>query len=314
MASGYTVSGLSTYIEQNKDVLIKNVVLGLAKGDTIANCAKQLGVKTKEMLNYLNVSPVLQDGRGCGFTPSGSTVLSEREISVGTFKVNDQWCPDDLLGKYAEYLVKIGANPNAENLPFEAEISSQISEGIDEQLEKLVWQGSKAGGDLIDGFLTIAAGADSASTITITGATTSADTAPVYAAIKKVVLAIPENLQDKAVIFVAPALYRAYIQELVEKNYFHYDPANGAPKEMFFPGTSMKVHNTIGMAGVRDKIYATVWENMVYGTDLMNDSEDFRFWFSDDADLHRLKVKFNAGVATYFPDAVVLYDDSANIA
>ena len=302
MASGYTVSGLSAYIEQNKDVLVKSVVLGLAKGDTIANCAKQLGVKSKEKLNYLNVDPALQSGEGCGFSASGSTVFTEREIEAARMKVNDQWCPDDLIGKFAEYQVRIGANGNAETLPFEEEIANGIAEKIDEKLEKLVWQGSKSGGDLIDGFLTQALGADSAATINVAIATGTS----IYNAIKKVVLNIPEALADRAVVFVAPAIYRAYIQELVEKNYYHFDPASGEPKDMFFPGTSVKVHNTLGLAGDKRHLYASVWENMVYGTDLMNDKEEFRFWFSDDDDLHKIKVKWNAGVKTYFPDAVVL--------
>ena len=43
----YSVSGLTNYVEVNKDVLIKDIVLGEKYGDTIANLRKQLGVKTK---------------------------------------------------------------------------------------------------------------------------------------------------------------------------------------------------------------------------------------------------------------------------
>lgn len=300
--SGYTVSSLTDYVEQKRDVLIKSVVLGESKGDTIANCRKQLGVKGTERLNYLNVDPALQSGAGCGFNASGSTAFTERDITATRMKINDQFCPDDLIGKFAEYAVRIGANGNAENMPFEQEIAEGIAEKIDEKLEKLVWQGSVSGGDLIDGFLTQALGADSAATVNVSIASGSS----VYDAIKKVVLAIPENLLDKALVFVSPTIYRAYIQELVEKNYYHYDPAFGEPKDMFFPGTSVKVHNTLGLAGDKKHLYASVWENMVYATDLMNDKEEFRLWFSDDADLFRVKVKWNSGVATLYPDSVVL--------
>ena len=300
--SGYTVSALTTYVETEKDVLVRSVVLGAAKGDTIANCRKQLNVKTKDRLNYLNIDPALQNGRGCGFTASGETAFTERDIEVATIKANDEFCPDDLLGKFAEYTVRIGANGNAENLPFEAEIANGIAEKIDEKLEKLVWQGDKSQGDLINGFLTIALGADSAATVNVSIASGTS----VYNAIKKVVLAIPEELLEKAVVCVSPSIYRSYIQELVEKNYYHYDPAFGEPKDMFFPGTSVKVHNTLGLAGDKRHIYASVWDNMVYGTDLMNDKEEFRLWFSDDADMFRYKVKFNSGVTTLYPDAVVL--------
>lgn len=310
MASGYTVSSLTAYVETNKDVLIKGVVLGGVKGDTIQNCAKQLGVKEKERLNFLNVDPVLQDGKGCGFSASGNTDFTEREIECAIIKVNDQWCPDDLLDKFAEYQVRLGANANAENMPFEEEILNGIEEKIAEKMEKLVWQGSKGSGDLIDGFLTQATtGADSGSTSAVTIATGTS----VYDAIGLVVANLPEVIADKAYIFVAPAIYRAYIQDLVKKNYYHYDPANGEPTDMYFPGTNVKVHKTIGLMGDKTHIYANVWENMAYGTDLMNDKEEFRLWFSDDDDLFKLKVKWNAGVKTYFPDVVVVGTASANL-
>lgn len=299
MASGFTVN-LSDYVYENRDLLIKDIVLGFADGDTIRNLTKQLGVKSKEMLNYLNVDPALQNGRGCGFNASGTTEFTEREVETAIIKVNDQWCPDDLLNKYYEYEVRIGANQNAEHLPFEAEIMGGIVRGINKKLEKLVWQGDKSQGDLIDGFLTQALGADSASTITAATANT------IYGAVKNVVLAIPEEIYDKAVVFLAPALYRAYIQELVEKNYFHYDPANGEPVDMFFPGTSIKVHKTMGLEGDKRHIYASTWENMVYATDLLDNKEEVRAWFSDDDDLHKVKIKWNSGVATLFPDAVVV--------
>ncbi len=300
--SGYTVSALTNYVEEKRDVLIKSTVLGSVKGDTIANCRKQFGVKGTMRLNYLNVDPALQSGAGCGFTASGNTEFTERDITVARIKANDQFCPDDLINKFAEYAVRIGADKNAENMPFEQEIAEGIAEKIDEKLEKLVWQGSVGGGDLIDGFLTQALGADSAATVNVSIASGSS----VYNAIKKVLLSIPENLLEKAVICVAPAIYRAYIQELVEKNYFHFNPADGEPKDMFFPGTSVKVHNTLGLAGDKRHIYASVWENMVYGTDLMDDKEEFRLWFSDDDDVFKYKVKWNSGVKTLYPDAVVL--------
>lgn len=309
MASGYTVTNLSAYVEQNKDTLIKGVILGGdLKDATIPHLAKQLGVKSKEMLNYLNVEAVLQNGRGCGFNASGTTELSEREIEVASIKANDQFCPDALLGKYAEYLVKIGANENAANMPFEGEIAGGIATSIEEQIEKLIWKGDKANGDLIDGFLTQALGADSASTIAV-----SAGSGSTYNAIKAVIMAVPERIVDKAVVNVAPAVYRAYIQELVEKNLYHYNPADGAPVEMFFPGTGIKVRNCKGLEGDKRHIYASAWENMVYGTDAMNDKEQFRLWFSDDDDLFKYKVKFNAGVKTYFPDFVVVGTATADL-
>lgn len=296
----YTVSGLTNYVEVNKDTLIKSVVLGSVYGDTIPNMRKQLGIKTSEILNYLDVDPTIQDGTGCGFSAQGKTEFSEREIETIPLKVNDEWCPDDLLGKYAEFLVRYGANANAEDMPFEREILSEIEKNINLKMEKMVWQGDTGLG--FTGLVELAEGADSASTIVVTASTA----ATVYERIKAVVMAIPEEIIDNAVIFVAPALYREFVQEMVEKNYIHFGPDGKVEdKDITFPATDIKIHKTIGLTGSKD-IYASVYENMVYGADLMNDKEEARLWFSDDDDLFKLKIKWNAGVSTLYPDMVVI--------
>ena len=298
----YSVTGLSSYVEVNKNTLIRDVVLGYKLGDTISKMRKQLGVKETERLNYLDVTPVLQNGKGCGFTSAGTTSFSERTISTKVLKVNDQWCADDLLGKYAEFLVKFGADANAEDFPFEREIMNEVGIKLDKQLEKIVWQGDT--GLSITGLVELAEGADSASTINVDFADLSADT--MYKKVKAVIMAIPEELLDDAVVFVSPANFRTLVFELLEQNNFHIEPKEIEAGEFYFPGTTIPVHKTLGLAGVEGKVYASVWDNLVYATDMMNDKEEFRTWFSDDDDVHKLKIKFNMGVTTLYPDAVVL--------
>lgn len=314
---GYTVSGLSAYVETRKDALVKDLVLGGVKGDTIPNLTKQLGIKTKERINYLDVTPAIQDGRGCGFSASGSTVLTNRDLETAIMKVNDSWCNDDLLGKFAEYMVRFGADANAEDgFGFEEEILRQVVGGVNEQMEKLVWQGATSaysGTDLINGFITLAENEDSASTIT--ASTSDATSAvSVYNEIKKVIMLIPEEIIDDAVVFVAPAVYRKFVQEMVEKNYYHYESGKIENNDLIFPGTNIRVHKTIGLTGDLKHIYASTYKNMFYGCDMMNDKEEVRVFFSDDDDVYKVKLKWNAGVMTAFPDEVVLLTSTNNLA
>lgn len=306
--AGYTVSGLTTYVEVNKDVLIKNLVLGLAKGDTIRNCRKQLGIKTKERLNYLDVDPSLQDGSNCGFQASGSTVFSEREIETAQIKAQDQYCDKDMLSKFAEYQVKIAATKDAADMPFEGEIINEVIAKCDEKMEKLVWQGDKGQGDLIDGFATIAAGADSGSTVMVTGASSTS----IYNKVKAVIEAIPEEIIDKAVVFLSPANYRKLGLSLVEDFKYNADLFNSniEGREVYFPGTEVRIHKAMGLKG-SDLIYASAWENMVYGADLENDMEKVRFFYDDNSELFKYSIHWNAGVNTLYPDMVVLGDFSA---
>lgn len=301
MAKGYDISKLAAYVKTNADVILKDVVLSSVEGDSVANMRKQLGVKTKEKLNYLNVTPALQNGKDCGFNASGSTVFSDRDIIVKTIKAQDEYCDRDLLGKFAESLVNIAAGK--ETLPFEAQIVDEVVKGIRKQIEKIVWQGDTTLG--IDGLLKIAdtGGADAASTVKVSIASGT----DIYEAVKAVYMAIPEGLLDKAFIGLSPANFRAFTQSMVEKNYYHYSgPQDANVNEFIFPGSNVKVKSIQGLSGVNDKIYASVWDNLVYGTDLLNDEETVNAWYDPNTELFRYTIRFNAGVSTLFPDEVVL--------
>lgn len=296
---GYEVSGLTDFVKVNQDVLVKSIVLGDVKGDTIPALRKQLGVKTKERLNNLDVNTILQDGSECGFNASGSTNFSEREIETAQIKVQDKWCDKDLLGKFAEYQVKIAATKDGSDMPFERAILDEIAGNINKAMEEMVWVGDKSAGWLIDGFMTLAAAEADTIQVSLTGSSA-------YDKVKAMVEAIPEEIIDKAVIFVSPADYRALTLELVEKNLFHFAPSNTVEgKDVVFPGTDIRVHKTIGLMG-DTKMYASAYDNMVYGCDMLGDSEKVRFWYDDNDELFKLSIHFNAGVQTLYPDMVVL--------
>ena len=136
-SSNFVVSSLPDYVQNNKDLIIKNFALvGTASRQRFG---LQTGIKTSAYLNYLELAPVLQDGKGCGFSASGTATLTQRTITTAIIKVNMDICPDSLLGKYPEYLVRIGAN--SDELPFEQYIIDGITAELNKKIEKLIWQG-----------------------------------------------------------------------------------------------------------------------------------------------------------------------------
>lgn len=302
-STNFVVSSLPAYVQDNKDLIIKNFALvGTASRQRFGI---QTGIKTSAYLNYLELNPTLQDGKGCGFTAAGSATLTQRTITTAVIKVNMDVCPDSLLGKYAEYLVRIGANSN--ELPFEQYIVDGVTTEINKKIEKLIWQGDttqSTNTDLkwINGILKQLASDSDKVAVSI-----AANTA-IYDAIKAVYLAIPEEtLERGAEIYVSPANYRDFLMAMVEKKYFNYSgPQDSAPEEFVFPGTDVKVVKTPGLAGVNDRIVASFPENFVYGCDAEGDLEDVKIWFSDDDDLFKLKVKWNSGIAYRFPNQVTL--------
>ena len=302
-SSNFVVSSLPEYVQNNKDLIIKNFALvGTASRQRFG---LQTGIKTSAYLNYLELAPVLQDGKGCGFSASGTATLTQRTITTAIIKVNMDICPDSLLGKYPEYLVRIGAN--SDELPFEQYVVDGITAELNKKIEKLIWQGDTTkttDTDLkwLNGILKQLASDTDKVAVNIAHGTA------IYNAIKAVYMAIPEEtLERGAEIYISPANYRDFLQAMVEKNYFHYSgPQDAAPEEFVFPGTDVKVVKTPGLAGVNNLIVASFPENFVYGCDAEGDLEEVKIWFSDDDDLFKLKVKWNSGIAYRFPNQVTL--------
>ena len=295
--TNFLVSSLPSYVQENRDMLIKNFALvGTA---TRTRIGLQTGIKKSAYLNYFELAATLQDGSGCGHNPIDEMTLTQREISVVALKCDGQICPETLIGKYAEYLVRIAATEN--DLPFERYILDALSDEINKKIEKLIWQGdvSKTTDTVLkwyDGFIEQMNDDASCIDVTITSGTSA------YNGIKAVYMAMPEEVLERGgVIFVSPAIYRLFLQAMVEKNYFHYSgPQDAAPEEFIFPGTDVKVIKTPGLAGALD-IVGTFADNLVYGTDGENDTEDVDFWWSQDDRLFKYQVKFNSGVAYKYP-------------
>ena len=280
----YNVQALGAYVQENKDIILKDIVFGGEYGNTIPLMTKQLGIKTTEKIHPSTLEAVLQDVNGdCGFNPQGDLKITERSITTSQKKVNMEFCLEKLLGKFAEYKVRVGANPDA--LPFEAEIIDGLVKSINKQVEKGVWT------DLIT---------NTTAQLTVSGEGTA------YERVMAVYMALPEAVLEDAVIFVSPATFREYVKDLVDKNFYHYNPADGDLEEIFIPGSGVKVRKAKGLAEQTDDvIFGTSPKNMIYGTDFMDNKEEIKAWFSDDNDTYRIKVRFNYGANVAFPDLVV---------
>lgn len=282
----YSFNFDTTYVEVNKKLILKDAIMGEAYGDTIPLMAKQLGVKGTEKIHPTTVEALVRDVNedgNCKFNAQGGLNISEREIVTKQKKVNMEFCLEDLLNKFLEYEVRVGAKEDA--LPFEGELIDGVVKSINKQVETDVWN------ELMNNL-----GIDRRN---------STEGASVYDRIMEVYMNIPEEILDDAIIFVSPAVFRAYVAELVAKNLYHYNPADGDLAEMFIPGAGVKVRKARGIVG--EDILATTPKNLIYGTDFINNKEEVKVWYSDDDDVYKLKVRFNYGVQVAFPDLAVIY-------
>lgn len=196
-----------------------------------------------------------------------------------------EYCPKNFLGTYASYLVKVGAGK--ETLPFEEKFIADVIANINAANEKMLFQGDSATVPECDGLIKI---------LTDASAPTFTKGATIWASLKAAYAAIPEEVlvKDNVAMLVSPADFREFVQELVAANLYHYDEKdyNGY---VYLPGTNVKVVNTPGLAGTH-KVIAGALDNIVVGVDMAGDAEDWKFWYSQDDDVFKLKVSYALGV------------------
>ena len=201
--TNFLVSSLPNYVATNRDMIIKS--FGLVGAGTRGRIGLQTGVKHTAALNYLDLAAEFQDGSGCGFNPLDSITLSQKNIVAAAIKVDGQICPETLLGKYAEYLVRVNATEN--ELPFEQYILDALVAQINKGIETLIWQGDTASqsADLkwIDGFLKIAGAATGVISVSLTASD------PAWDSLKAIIAALPVDVirRGDVRIYVAPEFF-----------------------------------------------------------------------------------------------------------
>lgn len=301
----FSVSTINDYVQANENSLIGKAVIG---GKTASLLNLQTGVKDSAYLNLLTADPTLQAG-ACGWNPAGTTTVTRRKIQTGQIKVNTPFCDKDLFKTYMAYGTKVAIGQKT--MPFEEEFIMQNIKEVNRKLEETIWQGDATGSagthlDRFDGFKTII---DNASgVVNATHGTPKVILTYPKECIDAVVAAIPNGIIDRSdlVVFVGYDVFRAYVAALQAANLYHYTADLAGNMSMTIPGTSIRLEGVHGLTGVK-RIYASALENMYFGTDMENDQEKFKFWYSEDNSEFRLKIEFNGGVQVAFPDLVTKY-------
>lgn len=291
------LTGLTAYVDETREELLSKSVLG-AKSAQLFNLMS--GVNSPTALHLLDTNITFQDGTECSWNPEGTAEISQRVVTPAILKVNMSFCPKQYLNTYASHMVKV--NAGFKTLPYEQEFVNDIVKKINYGVEKMLWNGDSDNGNECDGLIKIL---ESDGAISVTGASgTSA-----YEAIKKVYQAIPENVlqNENVAIFVSAGIFRAYVQEVIALNLYHYNDSEN-PMETMLIGTNAKIIATNGLNDVEgyDYIVAASLDNLYYACDMEGDKETFDIWFSDDAREVRLAVEFAVGTNVAFPDQVVL--------
>ena len=306
----FSVSTLTQYVNEHKSELLSAAVLS-AKTTKLFNLMPE--VKGPTTLNLVSTPVTFQSGANCGFSASGDVTFTQRTLTPGVLKVNEEFCPKALRQYYMQNEVKLGAGRDV--MPFEEQIMASIIANIGAELEKALWQGDSTNGSgnlaLFNGLATIVnadctAVSPATPVISTNNQFTAASGDTIWDRVKTLVQAVPDSLGNKMSFYMSSANFRKLCMLAMEKNLYHYErDINNDNLEMIFPGSDIKVIGVPGMAGL-NRIYGFNPEEVYYGFDMEDDNENFKLWFSDDNDTFRFKCQFVAGMQYAFPQDVLV--------
>jgi hypothetical protein len=306
----FNVSALANYTnEQSTELVLKSLFGSKTAAILQAAGQVQVGVKSAEALNILT-SDVYFQTDGCGYTASGNTTFSQRNITVGKIKVEETLCPKTLEAKWMQTQIAAGSPTS---VPFEEQIGQDKANNIAKLLEIAMWQGDTAttntnpNTNKFDGFIKLI---DAASASTVAGNTSSATsitTANVEDLIDNIYNVVPADIADASdlVLFVGIDTFKKYSTALRASNLFHY-AADSEGMEIMIPATNVKMIAVGGLTGT-NRMFLARLSNLFVGTDLANEQEEYRFWYSQDADEVRFRATMKYGVQFAFPDQIVRF-------
>jgi hypothetical protein len=304
---GLDVSGLSVYTDENKMDLIKKSVL---EGRSLEYLTVQPDIKSSATINIIDSTLVGQAG-SCGFNSDGTTVLSQRTLSVAPIKVNESICVDTLESYYTQKMMNPGSYN--ESIPFEQIYAEDKAEKIADMLESIVWKGDTLGSGnlaLADGLLKVIDAEGSVvdgntGAVTVAAGITAANVVDI---VDGMVASVPADIIDAEdiVLFMGYDNYRTYAKALRDANLFAYTGAEdqGQKFSQMVPGTNVKVVAVKGLNGT-SRLILSRQANLYIGTDLLNDAEQFSIFYSKDNDEVRFVAKLKIGTQLAFPEFVV---------
>jgi len=303
------VAGLTAYVDQERMALIKKMIL---QGRSVRYLTVQPDIKSAASINLLSSNLDAQAG-GCGFTDAGTTILTQNTLNVCPLKVNESIC----LNTLEQYYTQAMMNPGSYNtqIPFEQIYAEEKVSQISSLIDNLIWRGNTSTGSgdlaLCNGFIALADVTYSGSVVDGNpGNYTAITAANIIAIVDDAVNAIPANIidQDDLYLYCGYDFYRTYATALRNANLFHYTGAEdqGEQFSQIVPGTNVRIIAVKGL-NTTNKFFISSKSNLFFGTDLLNDYENFELWYSMDFQEVRMASKWKQGVNAAFWDYVVYF-------
>ena len=298
----FNLSSLPAYTDQLSTDLITRAIL---KPQTVNNLTVKAGLTAGvTAINILGANVDIKDA-ACGFgaaqVGTNTTIFSQVNMTVQAKMLKELLCPDVLYSTWLSS--QLSASAMHESVPFETQIADLKVKEIAKYVEETIWAGDGAN---LDGLLFQTSVAQGAIDGTAYSAQWTANNA--VSNMWGLIDLIPNELKqfDDIVAFVSYSTYSKLVQGLQDKGnsillqYPNINNVTAAAESAFiFPGSNVKVFAAPGLIDGANESAVVVGPKQYayFGTGLVNDESNFRFFYNQNLDEMSFLSKFKVGTA-----------------
>lgn len=300
---GFDLSTLTSYVDETSFELISKAVLGTNLASFVDVRA---GLKGNSVaIPLMDDDFTVADGNNCGWSAPDSASITQVDMCIYHAKVQHEYCPQALRDTFMAKALSAGQFGSSESIPYEATFVNYFVEKLQNYNEKYLINGVTN----CDGFLQQLSG--SAVDATALNIAWAANTSVAGAHALYESLPATVSMADDLVLVVSMGDYKKLALGVTQGNYYHIAPDL---EDLYVPGTNIRV---VASAGIKDQTNAknnrilTRASNLIMGTDLTGDFEQFKLWYSEDNDQVRSTMKWAIGAAVVEPGNAVLANPTA---
>jgi len=294
------VSALTDFSNEVRGKIVPKIVY---TGNTAEYTSVQEGIKYIEPINLFEVDLEIQSGYGCATEPSGSATFSQRNIQVCGRQSFDSLCLKDLDTKYLG-ISSLDAGSYNTTWKLAETYSDLITNQMKKANDTFLWQAvSGSAGACADGLLALTA--TGSGVVEVASATTAS-----LADMDTMIEALPADVADRddLTFFMSVGNFRKFVASVRSANSYYFNPdsiANrGGVLDMVYPYQNIRVVGTAGL-GSSNRMILGPAKQIVVGTDLVSDVDNFALWYDINTDSLRHRLSCKLGVNIAYPEFFV---------
>jgi len=304
----FSLGSLQAYTDQLSTDLVSKALLKPYSVQMLTIMAgKTAGTSA---INLLNSNAYIIDAT-CGFNAStvgpggatgNSTVFSQIDLVVQSKMLKEQLCPEDLRNYWLSS--QLSPSAYATTVPFEEQIANNKIANIGQYVENTIWQGDGAS---LDGLLAQATVANGCLSGTGAGITVPFAVNTAFASMFGIVNKLSNALKQEndLVAYMSYNNYQILVQAIMAEGnslitqYPNINNVTGdAPSTFVFPGTNVTVFAAPGI-NVDTHIILGPKKYIYFGTGLLDDADNFKFYYDPSQDVVNFMSKFRLGTSVY---------------